>query len=326
MSHLYRLYLTIFIIFFSITLGYFINKAIKANILSINWEKLDRWRNLAQSLAILVLFPIAAMLSLWGLPKIEADLLFLPFLGLLTYSLGGGFAVIFAYLMGLDNKQTGSLYCCGSFNNIGAIGGVVCLIFLGENSIALVSLFRIFEEIYFFGLSFPIARYYANKSIYKGQASINKNYTKILFLIICALVCGILLNVFNIERPPVFGDIAYVFVLGATVIFLITIGLTLRFSSIIEYIKPSLAICLIKFFLLPLCIIGIALFLNIDAFDNGLALKVVAILSSMPVAMSALAPAALFDLDLNLANSCWIVSTFGLLVILPVLFYLLPEI
>ena len=50
----------------------------------------------------------------------------------------------------------------------------------------------------------------------------------------------------------------------------------------------------------------------------------VAILASMPVAMNALIPPSLFDLDLDLANACWVFTTLALIVVLPILVFVLP--
>lgn len=326
MSHFTRLTLTILIIFLSITAGYIVKHILESGKFSCEKTELDKWRLRAQTFAIFVLLPLAAMLSLWGLPKPDANLLLLPLLGLLTYTVGGGLALFFARIFALSRIQTGAFYCCGTFNNIGAIGSLVCLIFLGENSIALVALFRILEEIYYFGLSFPIARKFADKNMYGEKGVLNKNFIPILILLVCGLALGIILNMCHVERPQICGLLASISVLSATIIFLFTIGLTLRLSSVRTYLKLSLLLCLIKFCLAPLIIVSIAFLIGIETFDNGLALKVVAILSSMPVAMTALAPAAIFRLDLDLANSCWLISTAALLVVLPFLFYILPYI
>jgi len=45
----------------------------------------------------------------------------------------------------------------------------------------------------------------------------------------------------------------------------------------------------------------------------------VLILSSMPVAFNALIPPSIYDLDLDLANSCWFVTTALLVFVLPAL-------
>jgi predicted permease len=57
-----------------------------------------------------------------------------------------------------------------------------------------------------------------------------------------------------------------------------------------------------------------------------LPLKVVIILSSMPVAFNALIPPSIYDLDLDLANSCWFFTTALLIIILPLLLIVLTMI
>jgi predicted permease len=57
-----------------------------------------------------------------------------------------------------------------------------------------------------------------------------------------------------------------------------------------------------------------------------LPLKVVIILSSMPVAFNALIPPSIYDLDLDLANSCWFFTTALLIITLPMLLIVLSMI
>ncbi len=47
-------------------------------------------------------------------------------------------------------------------------------------------------------------------------------------------------------------------------------------------------------------------------------------LASTPVAFTSLIPPAIYDLDLNLSNACWLTSTLSLVAVLPVV-YLLVE-
>ena len=108
-------------------------------------------------------------------------------------------------------------------------------------------------------------------------------------------------------------------------LFLFAIGLSLRLSRLARYTRQSLAVCAIKFIGVPLLITGIAKAVGYGAIDNGLPLKVVAVLSSMPVAMTALVPPSLFSLDLDLANACWIFSTLALVAVLPALLLVLPR-
>ena len=74
--------------------------------------------------------------------------------------------------------------------------------------------------------------------------------------------------------------------------------------------------------MIPALITSLAWGAGLNTIDNGLPFKVVLILSSMPVAFNALVAASLYDLDLDLANSCWLLSTLGLVVVLPWLYWL----
>ena len=224
----------------------------------------------------------------------------------------------------LDRPQTGSLYCCGTFTNIGAVGGLTSLLFLGENSIALVALYRLCEELYYFSVSFPIARWYSPENTQTKLSFRAFRLDPILCVIVCALGTGFVLNLAGAPRPDFGGPLASGAMIVATTLFLFAIGLSLRLSRLSCYLAPSLAVCAIKFVAVPVVIISLAAALGFGNMEGGLPLRVVAILSAMPVAMTALVPPTLFHLDVDLANACWIFSTLGLVAVLPLLMLLLP--
>lgn len=323
MNHLERLVLTLVIIFVSLGLGYWARRYAEKGRFFIDSEKLDRVRHHLQTLSVFGLLPLSAMLSLWGLPKPESSLLAFPLLGLASYVWGGFLALLLARFLKLDRPQTGSFYCCGTFTNIGAVGGLVCLLFLGENSIALVALYRLLDEVFYFSVSFPIAKMYAPGS--PGMLNFRKfKFNPVLAVIICALLCGMILNLAGVPRPRLAGIAASACMLLATMFFLVAIGLTLRLSRVWNYKIQGLAMCAIKFIGVPVVITAMAAAMGFGGYDDGLALKVVAVLSSMPVAMTALVPPSLFRLDVDMANACWIFSTGALIITLPVLIRILP--
>jgi hypothetical protein len=100
---------------------------------------------------------------------------------------------------------------------------------------------------------------------------------------------------------------------------LTSIGLAMRFSRVRDYVKESAAVSVIKFSLVPISTLAAAWWFGLGTIHDGLPLKVVMILSSMPVAFNALIPPSLYDLDLDLANSCWFVTTVMLALVLPLL-------
>jgi hypothetical protein len=78
----------------------------------------------------------------------------------------------------------------------------------------------------------------------------------------------------------------------------------------------------IKFIVLPLAA-GIGSYLlGLHQLENGLPMKIVLIGASMPVAFNALVVASIYDLDLELANSCWLITTCSMVLVLPWLYFL----
>lgn len=322
MTHLEKLVFTLAIIFISLALGYGCRHLSEKGILPFSELTLARTRVRLQAFAAFGLIPISAMLSLWGLPKPDSELLALPFLGLIYYIWGGILALLAAKAIHLTRAQTGSFFCCASFGNVSAIGALVCLVFIGENSIALVALYRLLEEVYYFGAVFPIARRFAPKD--KPTVFHKSRFNPIPVVIVLALGAGIALNLCHVPRAPFLGTVASACMLMGTIFFLFTIGLSLRIIKAAAYARPGLVMCAIKFIGVPLFITFLAWLLGCATYDNGLALKTVAIISAMPVAMTSLVPPSLFGLDIDLANACWIITTLGLVFVLPVLMMLLP--
>ena len=318
-----RLLLSLGIIFFSLSAGYACRCLAQTRPALFTPDRMLLLRQKIQIVSLFALFPLAAMLSLWAMPRPDGALLLLPFLGIAAWSLGGALALLYAGLRNLDGRRTGSLYCCGTFSNIGAVGTLVCVLFHGEGTIALAALYRLCEELFYFSAALPIARRYAPDGGVQGIGR-RKAFSPALCIALGALSLGILLNLCHVRRPHFCGNLATVLTISSTVLLLFSIGLGLRISRLACYTREGLAVCLIKFLCVPAAVIGIAKCAGLGGIDNGLPLKVVAVLASMPVAMNALIPPSLFNLDLDLANACWLFSTLALPVVLPVLLVILP--
>ena len=194
--------------------------------------------------------------------------------------------------------------------------------FFGEKAIAIVALFRICEEMFYFGISFPVARRLGG-----GEGAFRLRSFRpdpVLLLILTALGLGLALNMLGVPRPAPLGTVAAAAMLLATVLFLFAIGLGLRLSRVSCYAREAAALAIVKFIGVPLLLVPLAALAGLGSIDGGLPLRVVTVLSCMPVAMTALVPPALFGLDVDMANALWIFSTLALVVILPVLYFVLP--
>lgn len=340
-----KLLFTLGVITLSLASGYTIQRLTTSGRLHLSGDPVQLRRRM-QMVALFGCLPASAMLSLWGMPAPEARLLTLPLLGLFSWTAGGLLAVGLSHGLRLDASQTGSMFCCGAFTNIGAVGGFVCVLYLGEQSIALVALYRLCEEFFYFGVAYPVAKAYGerNKTPAPARDEIPETPTSprrellravlaafrhvggdpVIRLVLGALLLGVTLNLAGVPRFPGAGTLASGCMLAATVLFLTAIGMSLRISRIRAYTRQWLCIALIKFLLVPVSVTGLAWLCGLGTVDDGLPLRTVFVLSAMPVAMNALVPPSLFSLDLDLANTCWICTTASLIVVLPIAAALLP--
>lgn len=340
-----RLLFTLGVITISLALGYAIQRLTASGRLRLPGDPVQLRRRM-QMVALFGCIPASAMLSLWGMPAPDAHLLTLPLLGLFSWTTGGLLAIGLSRCLRLTAPQVGSMFCCGAFTNIGAVGGLVCVLYLGEQSIALVALYRLCEEFFYFGVAYPVARTYGERNEDQASACERDSTTpssphggllrtvlaalrqvardSVIRLVLGALLLGVTLNLIGVPRFPGAGTLASGCMLAATVLFLTAIGMSLRISRIRVYTRQWLCIALIKFLLVPISVTGLAWLIGLGAVDGGLPLRTVFLLSSMPVAMNALVPPSLFSLDLDLANTCWICTTASLVVVLPAAAALLP--
>jgi hypothetical protein len=225
-------------------------------------------------------------------------------------------------IFGLERRQTGALFACGSFTNLGSIGALICFLFLGEMGFALVPIYKLFEETVYYTIGFPVAKLYSTDTASKEslpERLVRLARDPFIIVALSAVTIGGILNLSGLHRPTFYATINAIFIPVGTILLLVSIGLAMRFSSVRHYLRECAAVSVIKFTLVPLTIASLALLLGYHTVDGGLPLKVVIILSSMPVAFNALIPQSIYDLDLDLANSCWLFTTSLLVVVLPVL-------
>ncbi len=316
-----RLFLSLGIIVAGLSVGYGIQALVRRNRLKPP-VPLEVMRKRLQKTALLFVLPMTIASAIWSTRIGSPAIMALPLLGVTAILFGGALALAAAKSLRLPPRQTGALVPCGGFTNIGAIGALICFIYLGESGFALVPIYKMLEEVTYYSIGFPIAKYYSTSGTDRdGTAQRLKRLATdpFILLAVSSIVIGALLNVSRLPRPDFFKTLNAVLVPLGTGMLLVSIGLSMRFSKMRRYLKPCIAVGAIKFAAVPLVISLAAAALGYARIDGGLPLKVVIILSSMPVAFNALIPPSIYDLDLDLANACWFFTTACLAGTLPLL-------
>lgn len=321
---MFKLLFSLGLILSGLTLGYIFQQLDRRGTLRFPFP-VEEIRKCLQKIGLFFFMSISFMGAVWVIRIEDMRIVALPILCVFALLLGGALAIFAARLMRLSRRQTGAYYACGSFTNIGSVGALVVFVFLGEEAFALVPLYKLFEELTYYAIGFPITKFYSTDRTEKERLSsrIKKVFTDPFVLIaLTAVIVGGLLNLTGVKRPPFFATVTSLFVPVGTFILLVSIGMAMRISSIRKYIAQGVVIAGIKFVIIPAVIVGLAYLLGFAGMEGGLPLRVIVILSSMPVAFTALVPPSLYDLDIDLANACWLSTTIGLLAVLPWLYFL----
>lgn len=324
-----KLLFTLGVIALGLSFGYAIQRRVASQRLILPLPIADV-RRLLQKVGLLFFMYFSFMATVWIIRIDNLRLVALPAIGLFILLFGGVLALGAAKAFKLSRRQTGSFFACGSFSNIGSIGALVVFVFLGEEAFAYVPLYKLFEEVFYFTIGFPITKYFSPADEAAPDEPIVLRLKRVfsdIFVVaaLASITIGGGLNLAGVERPEIFGTLNALFIPVGTFILLVSIGMAMRFSSIGRYVRECAAIAGIKFIILPASACLAGYIIGFGSMHDGLPLKVVLILSSAPVAFTALIPPSIYDLDLDLSNACWLTSTLALFGVLPIVYVLIQH-
>jgi len=280
-----------------------------------------------QKLGMLWFISVTYTGSLW-IFKIESitKIISMPFVGAVSTITGGFFAVMIAKYYHYNRIDIGSMFSCGYFANNVTLGGMICFFYLGEEGYALVPILTFLMRLLYYGLGYPIAHMYAEDFV--EQKETTKKIIEVIkdpffYIGVGSVLVGISLNLSSLKRPEIYTTINEILIPLTTFILLFSVGLTFKFSRVSKYLKECFLISLVKFVVVPATILVIVLLLDYQSINQGLPLKVSLILSAMPVAFNSVIAANIYNLNVDLVNSCWIFTTFAVLFVLPLLLFVI---
>ncbi len=297
--------------------------------------------SLLQRSALLIVNPFVTACAFWGLERNTRGIAALPALGLLALATGGVAGLGLSALLKQGPKRRGATLVSSSFTNIGNFGGLICFVFFGEASYALVSLYKLFEEAFYYLLGYPVAKWYglrAKRGALAGDAtsegdgtarggtlrSLARNAAAMvgdpyIAAYVVAIALGLAIRGLGIPRPAAIPALNSALIPLSSLMLVVSVGFRMRVAAIRKYRTECVGVAGIKFLLVPAVVVGVAALTGLDKTGEGLPFRVVAVLSAMPPAFNSLIPPALYGLDTDLANSCWLFCTASLIVVIPVL-------
>ena len=298
-----------------LAVGYWLKERQLASEKNINWMI---------KLNVRLVYTMLSLLSFWVLP-LSWDLALIPLYGFLFILFPGALGVV----LGRRFKNLlvrGSYIASAMLANIGTLGGVCAFILYNETGFAYAQLIGTCQNIMLVLLVFPMSQYFYLKQnrLPIRQGSRLHSFMKMFFswnqLSLLGMMAGLALQGLGVERPaelaPFFQSLVHI---GAWTA-MMPVGYLMDFGRAKHYLRYTIDLCAIRFFLVPAFIF----FSSRLVFRDPVLLNTFIILASTPTAINAVLASKLYQLRTDLAVCSFILTTaIYLLVVFPLLFYLL---
>ena len=276
-----------------------------------------------QAANLLTLESLIVLVGAWHLDISEPGrALLVPVIGALV-SLGLlGVGCAAAKLLGAQGRRRGAYLACSMMSNIGlSLGGFLCYMFHGMAGQSLSVAYTSHFLPVCFVIGMFLASYYAGgRGGSVGRTIANAVRNPLLFVPMGALVAGIALNAGGVRMPGWVAPANGVALMVMVAVHSFAIGMTLRLGRLGGYWREIVALAVTKFALGPVLGAAVVVLLGQWGAFGGVLWRVVVIEAAMPVAIFATILANLFDLDRDLANSCWVATTLACAALIPILY------
>ncbi len=259
-------------------------------------------------IALMALIPFSVFVSLWQLDSISSELLFLPVIGAIVIVTGTLVGIGLAKKFDLTPSQSGALVPITGLYNIGALGNLVVFISFGENGVAMMALFKLFEELLYFSVVFPYSKSQSQDEALKSTQNKQVWRDPIFIVALTAISLGLLLNITGVERPELFLSVSQWTIPVGTFLMIVSVGLTFNLKGGKKWQKIAITATVVRSIAAVLVVIALLSIFGLWQIEGQLVAKVCLVLAVMPTAFMGTLPAILYGLDKEVANTGWITS------------------
>lgn len=272
---------------------------------------------------VIVIYTLLTLLSFWVLPLSKELLYLFPFGALYVLVPGAIGALTFAKRhKSLLNR--GAYVMSAMLSNIGTLGGVCAFILYNEEGFAYSQIIASCQNILVVLVCFPLAQWYHEKHFDGNKVAHSTNLLKSIFSVnqmsILGIAAGLILNANGIARPEFLSDIFQGLVHFGAWTALLPVGFLINFSHTKFYYTRVWDLAILRFLIMPVFIY----FVSRIFFTDRILLNTLFTCAMAPTAINAVLASRLYQLNVNLAISSFIMTTAAfLLIIFPALFFII---
>ncbi len=285
----------------------------------------DRWSRRLKIACLGYLIPPVVVIAIIQRPLSGTNVLAMGAIGVTCLLCGALLGRIYIAIRRMPPRQAGAFLGCASMANMFSFGGLIVFSFWKNDGLQQLYLFELFKHFLYFGVFYPWCATFGRALGQKRPSLIGSFRAYPITLIpIGAVVIGLVMNfvihgvnALSVTLPDWLMSVNGILVPLHVGLLTFAVGLTLRPSRISSYWLECMAVNVIAFVARPAITAGAAMACLALGWIDMLGFRAAILLAAMPVAFNSLIPPALYDLDMDLANSCWICSTVVMLIMVP---------
>ena len=225
--------------------------------------------------------------------NISIDMIILPITSIIVSLICMTIAFLFCKSRGYSKIKTWTLMIASAMMNTGFVGYPITLGVLGNEGLINAIFFDLSTSIIFVVYGMVLVSQFGGdrKEVVKSGLS---------FMPLWAVIFGLIFNIGHIQYGYVLNS-ALTYLANSTVpLIMISLGLTIDFKGIKDYLNDSLVVSAIRLVIAPVIVFVALSALNV----TGLIFKVAVLESGMSTAMTALVLSITYGLDNKLMSSC----------------------
>ena len=278
----------------------------------------DEFFQRMMTLGLMLIYPVLALLGFWA-TRLDAELIWLPVLGIVLSVIPGVLAFFRAKAKYADSLDQGSYVMAATMSNTLTLGGISAFIIYGEKGFAYVQLITLLGTLYLFLVCFPLAGWYAARGGEPGGARVS--VVSVIFsrnqLPALGLLVGALLYCSGVPRPAWAGAIFDPLVHIGAWMSLIPVGYSVDFREMRQYWLGILDLNLIKFIVTP----ALSYVIGMQVLSDPVAVNTLLITASTPTAIFSVVAVKLHRLNVHITMAAFVLTTaVYLLVVYPLQF------
>jgi predicted permease len=280
---------------------------------------------------VVIGYSLVGMLAVWNYPLAWSDTA-LPLGGFLFICACTAAGLLVARLVSRDNDTIALIGLSGGMGNAAStMGGFLCFLFFnvrGQPGLELSVVYCLMWYPFIVLVAYPIAHHYSAGPSHRVRLPrlMWRSLWDIRSIGLPLALAGVALSAWRVPRPAFIGRlyITESLTILTTILAFFAIGLRVRGDEFRGALGPSVIVGIVRFGLCPLIGLGLYALMSLSPWPlTGLPAKVYLLETCLPLAITVVGIANLFDISPRRATAIFILNTLSYLVLcVPVLWWI----